>query len=219
MTAMTNRASRRSPLAMTVLLLLQEQPMHPYGLRQLIVQWNKDRVVNVTQRYAIYQVIDRLLRSGLISIKETARNDRRPERTVYETTPEGRDVAHRWLLEMLAVPATEYPEYPAALAYLQMLDFETSKRVFTERKAALEERITSMDEDVAAALQAIPGDVPRIYLVEIEYMRKMLDAELSWVSGILADLTSGALVWSNEPGDPSGAPGWEEEQAEQEAAT
>lgn len=57
---------RRSPLALAVLALLWEEPMHPYRIQQLIRERGKDEVVNVRQRASIYQAIDRLERDKLI---------------------------------------------------------------------------------------------------------------------------------------------------------
>src|SRR5437763_1719164 len=83
-------APRSSPLALTVLALLHYQPLHPYGIQRLIKQWGKDQVVNVEQRTSLYRTIERLLAAGLIAVRETGRDPRYPERTVYEVTEAGR---------------------------------------------------------------------------------------------------------------------------------
>ena len=75
---MTDRPPRRSPLAMVVLGLLAEAPMHPYRMQQLIKERGKDTVVNVAQRNSVYQTIDRLLRAGLIAVRETSQDARGP---------------------------------------------------------------------------------------------------------------------------------------------
>src|SRR6266576_658498 len=111
-------APRSSPLALTVLALLHYQPLHPYGIQRLIKQWGKDQVVNVEQRTSLYRTIERLLAAGLIAVRETGRDPRYPERTVYEITDSGRQTARRWLEEMLAEPRQEYPEFPSALSHL-----------------------------------------------------------------------------------------------------
>ncbi len=100
-------APRSSPLALTVLALLHYQPLHPYGIQRLIKQWGKDQVVNVEQRTSLYRTIERLLAAGLIAVRETGRDPRYPERTVYEVTEAGRQTARRWLEEMLAEPPGE----------------------------------------------------------------------------------------------------------------
>ncbi|HET8682801.1 MAG TPA: PadR family transcriptional regulator [Micromonosporaceae bacterium] len=180
--------SRRSPLAMAVLLLLAEEPMHPYGLRQRIQEWDKDRVINVTQRNAIYQTIDRLARSGLIRLRETTRQPRRPDRTVYEATPEGVATAKRWLTEMLAVPIAEFPAFPAALAFIQSLPHAGALAALDARVAALESSINQMVTEVEARVATVPGGVDRIFLVEVDYQRAMWEAELSWVRGLVDHL-------------------------------
>src|ERR1041384_6613889 len=82
---------RRSVLALVLLSLLAEEPMHPYRMHEVIKARGKDRIANVAQRNSVYQTIDRLLRAELITVLETARDVRRPERTVYEITDAGMD--------------------------------------------------------------------------------------------------------------------------------
>jgi len=44
------RKFKRSPLALAVLVLLHEAPMHPYRMQRLIKDRGKDQVINVGQR-------------------------------------------------------------------------------------------------------------------------------------------------------------------------
>src|SRR5512142_2898145 len=79
-----------TPLALTVLRLLQERDMHPYEMQQVIRDRCIDHVVKV-RAGSLYHTIERLHRSGLIQPMETGREGRRPERTVYAITEPGRD--------------------------------------------------------------------------------------------------------------------------------
>ncbi|MGA7204440.1 MAG: PadR family transcriptional regulator, partial [Specibacter sp.] len=81
--------TKRSSLALAVLALLEEAPMHPYRMQQLITLRGKDQVVNVSQRASLYTTIDRLSREGLVRVTETERDGQRPERSIYEITDEG----------------------------------------------------------------------------------------------------------------------------------
>ena len=81
---------RPSPLAVAVLSLLHAGPMHPYAMQRLIKLWGKDRVVNVGQRANLYKTIRRLEEAGLVTVLHTERDQRYPERTVYQLTDEGR---------------------------------------------------------------------------------------------------------------------------------
>src|SRR6476620_2417650 len=102
---MTMSNERFSPIALAVLALLYESPMHPYRMQQLIKERGKDAVINVRQRASLYQTIDRLLRAKLIEVRETARDEKRPERTIYEITEQGRSTMLAWMRELLATPA------------------------------------------------------------------------------------------------------------------
>jgi hypothetical protein len=41
-------------------------------------------------------------------------------------------------------------------------------------------------------------DLPRLFLLEEEYRRAVLQTELAWVRGVIADLREGRLAWSQE---------------------
>src|SRR5260221_10253262 len=110
------RLFKRSPLALAVLVLLHEAPMHPYRMQRLIKERGKDQVINVGQRASLYQTINQLLLAGLIAVRGVSRQEGFPERTVYELTDTGRHTALNWLREMLSTPAQEFPEFPAAVS-------------------------------------------------------------------------------------------------------
>lgn len=186
-------SARRSPLALAILSLLYEEPMHPYRMQQLIKERDKDDVINVRQRASLYQTIDRLLRDGLIAVQETARTENRPERTVYRLTESGREAAFAWLRAMLAHPAREYPEFPAAVSFAAMLSPGVAL-------AQLEARATTLEAELAelAARQRVAEEIhlPRVVLLESEYLQAMRQAELTWVLSIIGDLRTGRLDWS-----------------------
>src|SRR3954465_13238831 len=98
---MTSAEPRRSTLAMVLLALLMEAPMHPYRMQQVIKERGQDQLVNVAQRNSGYQALDRLVRDGMARPVSTAREAGRPERTTYEITAAGTATMRRWLLEML----------------------------------------------------------------------------------------------------------------------
>lgn len=188
------RRVRRSPIALAILALLYEEPMYPYRMQQLIRQRGKDEVINVRQRASLYQTIDRLLRAGLIAVRGTAQAERRPERTIYELTDTGRATVVRWLREMLASPAREFPEYPAALAHLALLTPEDARQQLERRASAVAAELARID----GMLQRAAGMVPRLFLIEGEYLRAMLETELTWTRGLIEELRGGRLSWSEE---------------------
>lgn len=187
--------ARRSTLALTVLALLQYKPLHPYGIQQLIKQWGKDQVVNVSQRASLYRVIERLQDAGLIRVLETARDHAYPERTVYEITDAGRAEARVWLLEMLAEPERGFPEFPAALSHLLMLTRQEMLDALERRGSALAAALERYDAALASQAER---QLPRITALETEYLRAITAAEAQWVRLVTGDLRAGRLTWSAE---------------------
>jgi DNA-binding PadR family transcriptional regulator len=185
--AMSHPVRPRSPLWMVVLALACEEPMHPYRMQALIKERGKDQIANVAQRNSVYQAIAALLRAGLIAVRETSRTERRPERTVYEATDEGRRTLLAWLRMVLSTPAREFPDFPAALSLAAMLPP-------AELRALLEQRAATLARRLAELEQPVPG-LPRIFLIENEYMAAVVRAEIEWLRAIVADLDAGRLTW------------------------
>ena len=185
---MTSAEPRRSTLAMVLLALLTEAPMHPYRMQQMIKERGQDQLVNVAQRNSVYQALDRLVRDGLARPGGTAREAGRPERTVYEITEEGAATLRRWLTAMLPAPAREFPEFPVALAFLPILQPAEVRTLLERRTAALTEKLTLIEQ------QAPPG-LPRLFLIEDEYRTAMLRAELNWLRALVDDLATGRFSW------------------------
>lgn len=175
--------------------MLQYKPLHPYGIQRLIKQWGKDKVVNVGQRTSLHRTIDRLAADGLISVRETERDQAYPERTVYQITEAGRSAAREWLLEMVARPKPEFPEFPAALSHLLMLAPQEIRDALERRMEAVGRALAELDADLEA--EAGSG-LPRIAMLEAEYLRAVTAAELGWLRSVTDDLRSGELAWSAE---------------------
>jgi len=185
---MTSAEPRRSTLAMVLLALLLEAPMHPYRMQQMIKERGQDELVNVAQRNSVYQALDRLVRDGLARPGGTTREAGRPERTVYEITEAGAETLRRWLTAMLPAPAREFPEFPAALAFLPILEP-------AEVRTLLERRVTALQEKVAQLERQAPPGLPRLFLIEDEYRAVLLRAELTWLRALVDDLATGRLSW------------------------
>jgi len=79
-----------NPLALAVLALLFERPMHPYEMGATLKELHKEESIKL--RYgSLYTVIDALIARRLIEAGETSRAGNRPERTVYTLTEAGLD--------------------------------------------------------------------------------------------------------------------------------
>jgi DNA-binding PadR family transcriptional regulator len=190
----TETEVRSSPLALAVLSLLHAGPMHPYAIQRLLKEWGKDKVINVGQRANLYKTIKRLLQARLIAVRQTERDQQYPERTVYELTEAGRRAAHNWLTEMVVRPRNEFPQFPAALSFLMMLTPDEARTALEQRASALRGQLRTIEADLANYAPSLP----RVTLMDDEYQRAVISAELAWIDGVLADLSTGALRWSFE---------------------
>jgi DNA-binding PadR family transcriptional regulator len=183
----------RSPLGLIVLWQLFEGPKHVYGIQKQLKEQGKDRVVNVRARASLYQTLERLMRLGLVEVQETVQREGYPDRIVYAITDAGREAAREWLREMLSTTGSEYPEFIAAVSILFGLAPD-------DARAQLEQRAESLAAELVEAeaqLEGNPG-LPRLFLLEEEYRQAVLQAELSWLRGVIADLKKGRLTWSEE---------------------
>lgn len=185
---------RPSPLAVAVLSLLHAGPLHPYAIQRLIKMWGKDRVVNVGQRANLYKTIRRLEEAGLVAVRTTERDQRYPERTVYELTDAGRAVTPEWIAAMMAVPRNEFPQFPAALSFMMILGPDRALEALEQRAAALTASLAEQD----ASLAQYAATLPRITLMDDEYQRTVDAAELSWLTGVIDGLRAGTISWNAE---------------------
>ncbi len=180
-----------TPLALAVLHMLAEQPMHPYEMRQRIRDHGIDYAIKVTHG-SLYHAVERLADQGFIEAVETSRAGRRPERTVYAITEEGKDEALSQLRSMIVRPVQEYPALGAALTFARMLPPEELALLLRRRTVAVEARIAAHDTIIDGLRKQ---GVDRIGLIEVEYCQAVLRAELDWLRAAEDDITSGRLQW------------------------
>jgi DNA-binding PadR family transcriptional regulator len=154
-------------------------------------EWLDD---GVGSRANLYKTMKRLHKAGLISVRQTEHDQLYPERTIYELTDEGHQAVHSWLVERLSSPRNEFPEFPAAISFAMLLGPEAMQGALERWAERLEERIRAMETN----LETLGKTLPRVTLLDDEYLRAVTAAELAWVRGVLADLRSGSLAWGED---------------------
>lgn len=183
----------RTPVALSVLNLLHERPMHPYEMRSLMRERGHDRAFRIRES-SVYDTVTRLADRGFIEPVEVSREGRRPERTVYAITEAGRDELLIWLWELASAPAAEYPAFAAPLMFIYSLGKDRTLAALAQRAARLEADISASDAYRQASMAELPGFV-RIFGVEEEYAQAMRRAELAWVRATAAELRDGTFPW------------------------
>ena len=187
---MATKRKVSNPLALAVMALLYERPMHPYEMVSLMRERGKHESVRL--RYSsLYSVVGALEREGLIVPRETVREGRRPERTVYEITGAGREEFLTWLRQLLREPVKEYTQFAAGLSFLAALPPEEAVALLKERVLRLEEETEEMRSRLDSAMEQF--NLPRLFLVESEHELTLREAELGWVRGLVEEIEIGAL--------------------------
>ncbi|MGH3239270.1 MAG: PadR family transcriptional regulator [Spirillospora sp.] len=185
-----------TPLALTVLRMLCDGPMHPYEMQQRIRDHAYDHAVKITHG-ALYHSVERLAGAGLIEPLETSREGRRPERTVYAVTSAGRDAAHIRLGELLARPVAEFPLFGTALAFVNLLPEAEVARHLRRRAVSLEAQLAA-HQTANDALRK--RGLERYKLIDLEWTITRTRAELDYVLGLADDLETGRLTFEDADG-------------------
>ncbi len=186
---MASKRKVSNPLALAVMALLYERPMHPYEMVSLMRERAKHESIRL--RYSsLYSVVESMQREGLILPLETVREGRRPEKTVYGLTDEGRVEFLSWLRELLSEPVKEYTQFAAGLTFLAGLPP-------AEAAALLEERVRRLESEVGEMRvhldEATEQGLPRLFLVEAEHELVLREAELGWVRELVGEIRDGTL--------------------------
>jgi DNA-binding PadR family transcriptional regulator len=190
-----------NPLALAVLALLFERPMHPYEMAATLKQRHKGESIKI--RYgSLYTVIELLAKRGCIAAKETSREGKRPERTVYVLTASGYDELRAWMQDLLRDPVREYPQFAAGLSLLPVLPPEEAVALLRHRALRLSAEATRIEtqlaelaqQDIPAAPEELPPQLvgkkfPPLFVVESEYALAVTKAELAFVNDLIRRIT------------------------------
>ncbi len=197
---MPKRAHPANPLALAVLALLFERPMHPYEMAATLKQRHKEESIKL--RYgSLYTVIELLLARGLIRARETSREGKRPERTVYVLTDTGYEELLAWMRDLIRDPVKEYPQFEAGLCLIPVLPPEEAVALLSHRAARLAGQVAALETQLAQVAQqdlaAIAGPqelppalrgvktFPPLFTVEAEYRLALLKAEHAFVAELV----------------------------------
>lgn len=185
---MAKRRKVANLLALAVLSTIVTQPMHPYEMASVLRERGKDDDMQIKWG-SLYTVVRNLEKHGFVRATQSERQGGRPERTVYEITDAGREELTDWVRELVAVPEREPSRFVAGLSVVGVLPPDEVVDLLERRVRALEEQIATGQ----ASYEAASVEVPRLFLVESEYVLAVLRAEIDWVRGLIRDLVDGSM--------------------------
>ncbi|GAA1649219.1 PadR family transcriptional regulator [Nonomuraea maheshkhaliensis] len=185
---MAERRPVSNLLALAVLTVAVQRPMHPYEMASILRARGKDQDMPIKWG-TLYTVVRNLDKHGLLEAVESGRQGARPERTVYRVTEAGRREAEDWTRALLSTPKREPSSFEAGLSVMGGLAPDEVTKLLRSRLGSLEERI----EADRRALEEHRDELPRLFLVESEYALAMLEAQAGWVRSLLAELAEGTF--------------------------
>jgi DNA-binding PadR family transcriptional regulator len=173
---------RRVPnlLALAVLACVAERPMHPYEMSTTLRTRGKEQSIKLNFG-SLYSVVESLARHGLVEAQGTVREGRRPERTVYAITAAGRAELEDWLADLVSTPRKEYTSLEAALSLIAGLAPDEAARLLRSRATLLRMSLGSVDAGLE--LTGRMG-LPELFVVEEQYRRALMEAELAFVTSL-----------------------------------
>lgn len=177
-------------LALAVLSLLTERPMHPYEISSVMQTRQLSTVIKLNSS-SLYSVMEALQREELIVPVETQREGRYPERTIYATTEAGRAELSDWLRSLLRKPVTEYTQFAAGLAFLGYLPPAEVTTLLEEHAHYVQEEISSIRAIIEKADHL---GVDRLFLIEDRYSLALLEARLTFVQQLIQEISDGTLI-------------------------
>ena len=181
--------SRTNPLALAVLALLWERPMHPYEMSMTLRERRKDESVRLNFG-SLYSVVDSLVKHGLIEASSTERDGNRPTRTIYRITDAGATEAIDWLTELVRTPVKEFPQFEAALSFLPLLGPDDVVRLLRLRLASLDRQVVGVETSLADARAM---GLPAIFSLESDYELAIVRAERAFVATLTESIADGSF--------------------------
>lgn len=180
-----------TPLAIGALALLNERPMHPYEMYQVLMERHEDHLIKVRPG-SLYHTVERLEAAEFVTAKGTEREGNRPERTTYAITPAGDEALQARITEVLSTPVKEFPIFPVALGEAHNLPGKNVIGCLKNHLSRLDEEIS----EIAAVLDAARSqNIPEAYWIAGDYVLSVMAAKRDWISMCIERTENKELTW------------------------
>ncbi|GAB99570.1 putative PadR family transcriptional regulator [Gordonia namibiensis NBRC 108229] len=190
------------PVAILVLGLLLERPMHPYEMVQTTVARREDRLAKF-RAGTLYHAVDRLAENGMIEVHEVRREGNRPERTVYAITEAGRRALTENLERILETRPEEYPELYLALSEAHGLPRERVVELLERRVATMRADLADVE---AAVAEFRSRGKPEMFFLDGGCRIATLTAQIGWLDDLVERLRTRRIEWLDDPESPYRVP-------------
>jgi DNA-binding PadR family transcriptional regulator len=172
-------------------------PLHGHQIRQ---QAQSDRTelwtdINVG---SVYGALKRLANEGLVREVRTERVGNRPERTIYEITPDGRRALAAVRQQALRDLDRHYDSFDLALAQSRDIPKEELEQMVTNRLAGLQVEVAKIRQHAQSADPYV-NEAERMVM---QHLLQRAEAEVRWHTELAARLPKVAEDFRNGIGGP-----------------
>ena len=168
---------------LSLLSLLQEQPMHAYEIEQVIEERNI-RYWTELGFSSIYRILSKLESEGLLESPLQPPEGRGPARKVFHLTAIGKEAWKQTALNSLAHPTRQYSSFLLGLDNLGELPpaeaLQSIGNYLSDQKS-LQEQLTKM-----VSVHPLREDF--FIQVFFDYLLNQLTAEINWLQGLYEKL-------------------------------
>jgi DNA-binding PadR family transcriptional regulator len=173
---------------MVILGLLREQPLHGYELKHIIEEHMGDWTSIAFG--SIYFALGKLSEEGFVEVASVEQEGNRPSRSVYQITDAGREAFMRLLREGWQQVERQYFDFDVCLFFMRYLPSNEVRTYLQRRRAILEEVLSHIESHRAEQLSQ--PEVPALAGAIFDHTLVHTEAELRWVTDLLAKMESGA---------------------------
>jgi len=164
--------------------------MSGYDLKQLI---NK----SITHFYwspaksQIYGELRRLESHGLVTMREVPQT-LRPDKRLYQITPEGTEAMLQWLLSSGVEPDSYKSALLLKVFFGHMLSYDTTVRLLEERRKQIAQELAMCErraQELQERMRGAEADDETFYpLLTLQRSITLCQADLEWLDGALGQL-------------------------------
>lgn len=203
-------ATYPAPMSSTRLLVLGVvrifQPVHGYDVRRELLSWNVEQWANVAPG-SVYSALKTLERDGLVEVAATDQRGGRPERTLYQVTPEGDKQFGMMLRESWWTVTTPLEPLMPALCFMPWMNRKELVAALRSRAVQLE-ALREANRYAAAHVGGDPaqGGTPE-HVTEFHHLvEARMAAEVAWAQTLADRLEEGAYALVDETPEPEDRP-------------
>ncbi len=170
---------------LVILGLLRERPLYGYEIKQIIEDHMNDWTSIAFG--SIYFALDKLAEEGFIQKMDVEQQGKRPSRTVYQISEDGRKEFLRLLRENWQNEERQYYALDICLFFLESLPHQEVMHYLQSRKAGLQEALKHIESHRAEQLARpeVPPPARAIFDHTLYHVR----AEAAWLDEVINTLT------------------------------